>query len=326
MARRLALTAALFGLFLAIGTIGYIIIEKWPPFEAFYMTIITLSTVGFGEIKNLSEAGRIFTSFLIFGGIGTACYGFTLLTEAIVSGQLGEVLGERKNKKALEEIKDHYIVCGFGNIGKRLINLLRVEDRPFVVVEKNRDIIEEIKQKDIIYVWGSAVEKEVLNMAGIERAKGVFACGEDDSENIYIALMAKSLNPKVRVVARNEQDTEKDIYRVSRVDAVVSPSRVGARRMFLSMLRPHILDALDEFTVDRADDTEEILVEEIKIKNKTTLKDLNLRPIRGVQVLLIKRKDGSVVQEFDENTILNDRDVIIVIGQEQEIKKLDSTC
>ena len=121
MARRLALTGVLFAMFLAIGTIGYVIIEKWPPFEAFYMTVITLSTVGFGEIRNLSETGRIFTSFLIFGGIGTACYGFTLLTETIVSGQIGEVLGERKNKRILDNITDHYLICGYGKIGKKLL-------------------------------------------------------------------------------------------------------------------------------------------------------------------------------------------------------------
>ncbi len=325
MARKLALTAALFGLFLAIGTIGYVVIEGWPPFEAFYMTIITLSTVGFGEIKNLSETGRIFTSFLIFGGIGTACYGFTLLTEAIVSGQLGEVLGEKRNKRALEKLKDHYIVCGFGNIGRKLINLLQLEGKPFVVIEKDREVVEEIKHRELVYIWGNAVEKEVLKLAKIDRAKGVFACGSNDSENIYIALVAKSLNPDIRVVARNEQDTEKDIYDISKVDAVVAPGRVGARRMFLSMLRPHILDALDEFTIDRAADTEEILVEDIRITSNSTLKQLSLKPIETVYVLLIKRKNGEIETSFDENTPLQEGDIIIVIGHEQKIKGLEQT-
>ncbi len=321
MIRRLLLTFTLFCLFLAIGTIGYVLIEGWPPFESFYMTIITLSTVGFGEIKNLSTTGRIFTSFLIFGGIGTACYGFTLLTEAIVSGQLGEVLEEKKNKSAVNNLKDHYIVCGFGKIGKKICNLLKLEGKKFVVIEKDPERILEIKDKGFLFVRGDSIEKETLKNAQIEKAKGLFATFSDGSKNIFIGIVAKKINPDIRVVARNEEETE-DVFKASNIDAVVSPSRVGAKKMFLSMMRPYVIDFLEEFTLDRAEEEDEILIENLDVIDDITLKDVGIKIIDGTYVLAIKREDGTVIFKPSLDTRLHKKDVIVVIGKEEDIKKI----
>ncbi len=321
MIKRLFLTAILFSMFLAVGTIGYVVIEGWPPFESFYMTIITLSTVGFGEIKNLSTAGRIFTSFLIFGGIGTACYGFTLLTEAIVSGQLGEALGEKKNRTSVSKLRDHFIVCGFGKIGKKICKLLTLEGKPFVVIENNLDRILEIKDRNYLFVRGDATEKEILEIARIFHAKGLFATLGDESKNVFIGIIAKKLNPYIKVVARNEEETE-EIFKASGIDAVVSPTRVGARKMFLYMVRPHVVDFLDEFTLDRAERRDEILIESFRVMRDTTLKDIDLKVIDGTYVLAIKRRNGTVIFEPKDNIKVGKEDVIVIIGREDEIKKI----
>lgn len=321
MLKRLILTFVLFSMFLAIGTIGYKLIEGWGVFESFYMTIITLSTVGFGEIKNLSTTGRLFTSFLIFGGIGTACYGFTLLTEAIVSGQLGEVLGDKKNKAAVNKLTDHYIVCGFGRIGKKICKLLKLEGRPFVVIEKDPEKIAAIKENGFLFVKGDGTEREILEAAKIKHAKGIFTTFSDESKNIFIGIVAKKINPNVRVVARNEEETE-DVFEASGIDAVVSPTRVGARKMFLCMLRPYVVDFLDEFTLDRAEVENEILIESLNVVENISLKDVGIKTIDGTYVLAVKKKNGEIVFEPSKDLGLENKDVIVVVGREKDIKRI----
>ncbi|NPB09651.1 MAG: hypothetical protein GXO17_04785 [Thermodesulfobacteria bacterium] len=320
MWRRLFLATALFAVFLCLGTIGYVLIEGWDPLDAFYMTIITLSTVGFGEIRNLSPMGRIFTSFLILGGIGTACYLFSAITETVVSGQLSKVIGERRNRKALEGLKDHYVVCGYGKVGRKICDLLAAEGKPYAVVERSDRHLEHFRERNIPYVIGNAIEKENLEAAGIKRARGLFAALGDSSKNIYLALIAKSLNPGIRVVARNEDEEARLIFEASRVDAMVQPSKVGALRMFLAMVRPQVADLIEEVVVDRADLPEEILVEDLQVKEETTLRDLGIKTIRGVYAVLVKRADGRKDYVLDEETRLAPGDSLLVIGHERDLE------
>ncbi len=324
MWRRIWLAVALFGLFLAIGTIGYVILEGWAPLDAFYMTIITLSTVGFGEIRNLSPVGRLFTSFLILGGIGSACYLFSLITEAVVSGQLAQALGERKNRKALEALSDHYIVCGYGKVGRRICEFLSAEGRPFAVIEADERHLEHLREKKIPYVIGDAVSRENLEAAGIGRAKGLFAALGDSSKNLYLSLLAKELNPGVRLVARSEDEEAALVFEGSKIDALVQPSKVGALRMFLAMMRPHVVDLIEETMVDRADLEDEILIEDFRLAQEVRLKDLGLKVIDGVYAVLIKRRDGRRDFALTAEARVAPGDVLVVIGHERDLEAFAS--
>jgi len=322
--RRLFIALSLFSILLAVGTIGYTVIEKWPLFEAFYMTVITLSTVGFGEIKDLSKIGRIFTSFLIIGGVGAACYGFSSLTEAIVSGQIAEAIGEKKNEKCLKELFKHYIICGYGRVGKRLCELLQKEGKKVVVIESSPEKIVELKDKTIPYVFGNAVEKEFLLKAGVDKAVGVFASLPQESDNIYITLLAKSINPSLRVVARGDGCLPEEVFKNSGVDTVVSLCRVGAKKMFLSMLRPNVIDFIEEATLDRAEDKDELLVEDLIVRKKTTLESYGIKKLEGVYALLLKKMDGTVVFGPSPSEKLEKGDVLVVLGQEKFLKELQN--
>ncbi len=323
MWRRLWLAIALFGFFLALGTVGYVVIEDWAPLDAFYMTIITLSTVGFGEIRNLSPEGRIFTSFLILGGIGSACYLFSLITEAVVSGQLARVLGERKNRKALEALTGHYIVCGYGKVGRKICEFLRAEGRPFAVIDADVRYLERFQEEKIPYVIGEAVSRENLESAGIKKALGLFAALGDSSKNLYLGLLAKELNPSIKVVARSEDEEAALVFEGSRIDALVQPSRVGALRMFLAMMRPHVVDLIEEAMVDRADLQDEILVEDFPLEKRVKLKDLGVKVMEGAYAILIKRRDGRREFIFDPELELESGDILVVIGHERDLQSLE---
>ncbi len=320
MWRKLFLALALFAIFICLGTIGYVVLEGWTFLDSFYMTLITLSTVGFGEIKSLSPAGRLFTSFLILGGIGTAAYLFSTITETVVSGQLREVLGERRNRKLLDKLKDHYIVCGYGEVGRKVCELLAAEGRPFAVVEEDPHYVDHFREKEIPYVIGDAIEKENLLAAGVEKAQGLFAAIGDSTKNIYLSLLTKSINPACRVVVRNEGEPDPLISKASQADAMVRPTRVGAGRMFLAMVRPHMVDLLEEVMVDRADHPEEVLVTAFHIQKAVSLKELGIKPLHGVQAIILKQKDGEKHFVIDENAKLQPGDTILVIGHEQELK------
>ncbi len=324
MWRRLWLAVALFGLFLALGTVGYVLLEGWAPLDAFYMTIITLSTVGFGEIRDLSPVGRLFTSFLILGGIGSACYLFSLITEAVVSGQLAQALGERKNRKALEALEGHFIVCGYGKVGRRICEFLQAEGRPFAVIEADERYLASFREEKIPYVIGDAVSRENLEAAGVKRAKGLFAALGDSSKNLYLCLLAKELNPEIRLVARSEDEEAALVFEGSKIDALVQPSKVGALRMFLAMVRPHVVDLIEETMVDRADLKDEILVEDFRLKEDVQLKDLGLKIIDGVYAVLIKRRNGERDFALTEEAKLSAGDVLVVIGHEKDLRAFAS--
>ncbi len=321
MLRRLALAVALFGGFLALGTVGYTLIEKWPPLESFYMTLITLSTVGFGEIRELSPVGRLFTSFLILGGIGSFCYAFSLITEAIVSGQLTEALAERRNRRRLAELRGHYIVYGFGKVGRRLTEILENEGLPFCVIEREESRLKELIELDIPWVRETIKEGETLREAGITRARGLFLALGDEFRNTHLALVAKEINPQVKVVVRVSSPSLKNTLARLGVEETVSPERVGAYRMFLRMVRPEVADFIEEAGINHQARTDEILFEKFRLAEVPREK---IRILDGLYALMIKRKDGSTlfvdqVQDLEE---ADPEDVVVLIGHERDFIKL----
>ncbi|HNT65559.1 MAG TPA: potassium channel protein [bacterium] len=253
---------------LLIGTIGYWSIsdQQASLFEALYMTVITITTIGYGEIIDLSQnpAGRVFTIGLAFCGIGLLTYLLSNFTAFIVEGQLQETFLKRKMEKAAKTLQDHFIICGWGLVGQHISAELRATQQAFVIIELNSQTIDRrfAREEHVVALEGDATENAVLVQAGITRAHGVFAVTDDDNNNLVISLTAKQLNPRLRIVAacKNLNNVEK--IKKAGADAVISPNYVGALRMASEMLRPTVVSFLDIMLRDK---DENLRVEEIDV-------------------------------------------------------------
>ena len=227
------------------GAAGYMILEGWSPLDAFYMTAITISTVGYGEILPLGRAGRIFTIVLIYSGVGTFFYILTQLTQAVVEGKVRQLMGRRTLKRDIRSLKDHYIICGYGRIGSLVVNLLKEQGLPLVVLDNSEEVTRHLEDEGTLYVLGSATEDESLIDAGIERAKGLVATVSSDADNVYIVLSARGIRPDLLIIARaTEPGTERKLKRAG-ANKVVSPYFIGARRIAQTVIRPSVADFVE---------------------------------------------------------------------------------
>jgi voltage-gated potassium channel len=311
-------------LVISFGTIGYTIIERWSPLNSLYMTIITLSTVGFGEIHPLSPTGKIFTMVLIVFGVGGAAYTISIIGQMIVEGEIRKLLGRRKMEKSLRDLKDHYIVCGYGRVGRRICKEFCIRKVPFVVVEKDPLIVEQIETDGFLCVQGDSTEDSTLINAGIERAKGLVTAVANEADNVFIVLSARQLNPHLFITARADSDpAEKKLSRAG-ANKVVSPYKIGGIRMALTTLRPNLVDFMKVVTFDKETG---LVIEEIEIKPNSsliqgTLKDSPIRKEFGIMVAGIKKMGKDVFLNPSPETQIEAGDILIVIGEKEELDKL----
>ena len=251
MRDRLASVAGAFIVAIIMGTLGYQVIEGWGFFDSLYMTVITLATVGYGETHPLTLEGRIFTIFLILGGVATVTYAFSTLTAVLVEGELSQVLARRRMEKEIAKLEDHYIICGAGHAGMVILEELRKTKRPAVVVEKDKALADKLSREGLFVIDGDATEDETLRRAGVEKASGVFAVLSTDQNNAFVALTAKGLNPRLRVVsAQKELGVREKLIR-SGADNVVNPEFIGGMRMASEMIRPATTGFLDSMLRER---------------------------------------------------------------------------
>lgn len=236
------------------GTAGYRLVEGWGFMDSLYMTVITLSSVGYGEVHPLDTHGRVFTIILILGGIGVMTYAFTTITAIIVEGELSVAFKRRRMQKLIDKLENHYIICGAGHAGGVIAGELRKTGRPIVVIEKDKETLEKFHERmgdDILVIEGDATEDEALTKAGIARAKGVFAVLATDQDNAFVALSAKGVNPKARVVCcQKELGVREKLFR-SGADNVVNPEFIGGLRMASEMIRPAATGFLDSMIKDK---------------------------------------------------------------------------
>jgi voltage-gated potassium channel len=311
-------------LVISFGTIGYTIIERWSPLNSLYMTIITLSTVGFGEIHPLSPTGKIFTMVLIIFGVGGAAYTISVIGQMIVEGEIRKLLGRRKMEKSLRDLKDHYIVCGYGRVGRRISKEFCIRKVPFVVVEKDPLIVEQIEKDGFLCVQGDSTEDSTLINAGIEKAKGLVSALANEADNVFIVLSARQLNPDLFITARADSDpAEKKLLRAG-ANKVVSPYKIGGIRMALTTLRPNLVDFMKVVTFDKETG---LVIEEIEIKPNSplvqgTLKDSPIRKEFGIMVAGIKKMGKDVFLNPSPETKIEAGDILIVIGEKEELDKL----
>jgi len=322
--RKIWLIGIVFLMVIITGTIGYMIIEGWNPAESLYMTIITLSTVGFQEVRPLSNGGRVFTVFLIVVGIGTAGYGVGNIAAFLVEGHLRDLFREKKMEKAIEKLQDHIIVCGYGVEGRHACDEFKRSRVPFLVIEKDSEVVEKLKNDDYLVIKGDATHDEIILQAGVATAKGLIAAVNEDSENVFITLTARGFNPKLMIVAKASD--EKGIAKLFRAGAnkVISSAEIGGKRMASVLLRPNVVNFLDVIIHDQQ---LSLRLEEIKISDKSSfvgksIRDLNIRGRTGTMVIGYHREGQSVQINPDPDTILNSGDILVVMGNENQIEEL----
>ncbi|HLB24163.1 MAG TPA: potassium channel family protein, partial [Dehalococcoidia bacterium] len=238
---------------LTFGTAGYMAIERWSFFDALFMTVTTVTTVGYREVRPLDTEGRIFTILLVLFGVGTAFYLLTTFVAFVIEGDLGAALGLTRMKSRIEQLSDHYILCGFGRVGEEIAREFAERGLPFVVVENNPDTTPHAVEAGYLLVEGDATSDEMLEQAGVRRAKVLLAASDSDSGNTYITLTAKALNPDIFVVARaGKRGSESRAVRAG-ADRVISPYVLSGRRMALSAIQPNMVDFIETLAIRNAD-------------------------------------------------------------------------
>lgn len=321
---RLTMALFLFMMILAFGTVGYHVIEDMAFFEAFYMTIITVSTVGFSEIKQFSEAGRVITIIVIVTGIGAGTYILGQLTKAFVEGELSAIFGRRKLEKNISRIKNHWIICGFGRIGKIICDELAAEGIKFIVIELDTEKTKDLDDK-YLYLNMDARNEETLQAAGIMTAKGIVTAVYSDADNVFITLTAKGLSPDIFVLSRaSELGNEGKLLRAG-ASRVMSPYQIGGSRMAQVLKRPTVMDFLDS-TMMKSDlglSMEEAVIGECSGLAGKTLLENNMRRDYGVIIVAIKKPTNEMIFNPMPTEKLEVGDVIVVIGEDEELKRLN---
>ncbi|HEY9862214.1 MAG TPA: potassium channel protein [Candidatus Obscuribacterales bacterium] len=316
---------ALVGVFL-IGTVWYRWVEGWRWLDAAYMTVITLATVGFLEVHELGDRGRLFTIILIFMGVMAIGYIVNRFTEALIQGYFQAGLQLQQRRRIMESLSQHYILCGFGRTGRQIAQEFQAEEIPFITIDSDLNQVHEAQQLGYIAIQGDATLDEVLIGVGIEQAVCLVAALPSDAENLYTVLSAKTLNPQVRAIAR--ASTEEAMKKLQRggADAVVSPYITGGKRMAAAALRPQVMDFVDGILTgtDRAFYMEECLLEPGTCPYVgQTLREARLRGQTGALVLAIRRADGSLIAGPTADTTLMSGDVLISIGTAEQLRDLN---
>lgn len=311
---------------LLVGTFGYMAIEGAPFLDSLFMTVITITTVGFQEEVPLGPTGKVFTMGLVFVGVSFVLYVFGKMTETVVEGGLQKAFGRINMDKKLAKIHDHYIVCGFGRIGKVICQNLFDDHRDFVVIENNPEEIKALIALGYVYVDGEASDDEVLIRAGIKRAKGLIAVVSSDAENVYITMSAKVLNHDLFVMGRSsgKKGAEIKLLRAG-ADKVISPYYIGGRQMANMVLRPTVIDFID-LTVHGTLGLrlEELTVPESAAFVNMTLMDSEIRKKYDLIVVAIKRQgESEMLFNPSHLTVIKPGDIIIVLGEYDNIKRLE---
>lgn len=318
----LILTALIF--ILGAGTVGYHLIEGWSFLNSLYMAVITITTVGFGEVQPLSQAGRIFTMFYILAGVSLVTYTIGSLTRMVIEGEVQHLFGRRRTMTKIKKLRDHYIICGFGRIGQMVADEFERRPIPFVVIENNIEKARKMPPEYPIIV-GDANEEETLINAGIERAKGLVTVLHSDAANLFVTLSARELNPKLFIIARYEEERTKNKMLRAGADKVVSPYIIGGTRMAMAVLRPAVIDFIELATQSESLglQMEEVLVPANSPMIGSNLKDSGIRTNLDVIIVAIKKRSGHMEFNPSASTIIGEGDRMIAIGETTQLQKLD---
>jgi voltage-gated potassium channel len=308
---------------LMVGSFGYVVLEGWTYFEGLYMTVITLTTVGYGEVRPLSQTGRTFTILLIFWGVGFMFYVVTAIAQVVVEGQIQDVFGRRRLEREIRNLKDHFIICGFGRIGEVISRELNNNGIPIVVVDNRTQHTPILERSGYLHVIGNATQEEVLLTAGIERARGLISVVSSDADNVYIVLTARSMNPNLTIVSRAGETGSEQKLRRAGANEVISPYELGGQRMAQTILRPTVVDFMDVALGEGID----LSLEEVPVGGTSDIigkpiKDSGIRQRLDLIIVAIKRLDGTMLFNPQPDAPILQGDTLIALGSKVNLDKL----
>lgn len=321
--RFILITVIGMGVIILIGTIGFQYYEKINFLDSLWMTVITILTVGYGDIVPHTVEGKLFAILILPFGIGLSFYAIGGISAGLIEGELSKTVGRKRMEQKIKKMNRHIIICGLGRVGQQVaLNLLQ-EKKPLVVIEENHDLVENFSHP-ILYIDGDATEEKVLIKAGIAEASGVIAALPNDADNVLITLTAKGLNPNIQVVARAEKTESIEKLRRAGADKVINPSSIGGRRMAMSILKPTSIEYIDTILHGK---NGEIAIEEMMIKQYSklagkSLRETQIREKHGITIIAIKR-ENEIISNPKADEILRLNDYIFVIGTKEQFKQFE---
>ena len=315
-------------LLLFTGVIGFKIISEFSWIDAFYMTVITITTVGFGEVYPLDYEAKIFTIFLILTSVIIVGYALKIITEYIISKNDISELKHKKMQKKIDALSNHIVICGFGRNGQQAAKKLRTHKRTFVVVETDKEIIDKHQNEDILFVLGNANEDEVLQLAGIGRAECLISALPNDSDNVFVVLSARQMNKTIRIISRASNESSYSKLKLAGANNVILPDKIGGDHMASLVVVPDLLEFIDNLSIigQTTINIEEIAVDKLYDTSIIkTIQDLDLRKKTGCSVIGFKDEKGHYIINPEANQKLVSNSKVIVLGRPEQIQKLNST-
>lgn len=309
-----------------LGTIGYVLIDNYSWFDAFYMTIITVATVGYGEVAPLSHIGKLFTAFLIITSFGTFAYAVSSITKFVIDGEFNEFFKNRKLNATIDKISDHVIICGYGRNGRQAAQVLKKHHKRFVVIENSATLTSTLNHKfSELVITGDSTQDEVLIKAGILRAKAIITTLPVDADNLFIVLSARNLNKNLTIISRASEDNSDTKLKIAGANNVIMPDKVGGAHMASLVMKPDVMEFIDHITAEGGDNIslEEISFESIpdELKNKT-LKDLEIRNRSGANIIGYKTAKGEYIINPSADTLVIPDSKLFVLGTPEQIAAL----
>lgn len=313
----------LLGVFI-YGLFIFMAVEGWNLLDSFYQVVMTLSTVGYMELHPLSDRARLMVSFLILMGVGSFAYLVGAFTQVVVEGRLHDLWGKRKVQKIIDSLEDHYIICGYGRIGAVIAEEFRREELPVVVLERDPDLLFELERDGHLFLAGDATTDELLLAAGVERAKGLFACVSQDAENVYITLSSRQFNSRLTIIAR--ADRPESVAKLKRAGAnrVLTPHQIGGKRIAQVMLRPTVTDFMELATQGHNLQMEEILIRPGSELVGTTLITSGIRPRFNLMIIGIEKASGKMIFNPHPESVIEAGDTLVAVGPPENFPGLQA--
>ncbi|MBD0371618.1 MAG: potassium channel protein [Pyrinomonadaceae bacterium] len=309
---------------LALGTVGFHLIEGWPWVDSLYTATQTVTTVGYGDIAPQTFAGRLFATVFMMAGVGTVLYALTSIVQTVVQSEMVAAFGQRRRSREIRRVHNHFIICGAGRVGSRIIREMQRAKCRFVVIEREQPKVAGLIAEGAHVIVSDATLEETLKEAGVERARALAACLPNDADNVYVVLLARDLNEDLHIVARAvEEQAEPKLVRAG-ANRVVSPTIIGSRRMAEALIKPALADFMDSITAENLDlgfDEVELQANSIYIGRK--LKYTNIRSDLDVVIVAIRRRRGEMIFNPTGDTILEAGDLLIAIGRAESLLELD---
>jgi voltage-gated potassium channel len=305
------------------GTLGYMVLERWSFLDSLYMTVIVLTTIGFREVRELDDSGKIFTMILAVTGVGAILYALLAVFQFLIEGEFGTILGTQRMKGQIERLQDHFILCGFGRVGEEIAREFVARDIPFVVVEQTPEAVERAERRGFLLLVGDATNDEILRQAGVDRARCLLAASDSDSGNTFITLSAKALNPGLFVVARAAQPESQSRLQRAGADRVFSPYIIAGRQMAVSALQPMVVEFIDTLSTGT---TEGPILAELEVSPESGLEGRTvaeiLSGVESIIVLGVQHRSGQVTvgPAADEPVHVGDR--LLLMGTEPDLEAI----